>query len=258
MKYRKIVPVMLVCAMILASGCAASTGSSTPVEASVQGSSSEGSSAPDASSLAASSGSDEAQTPEANAVLPGVDTGIEGASVFRGVVEDFAVDDKGRTAWIMQEEGAASGASAVTVLVDEETKFSVDTASIGNGSQLEIAYIPEEGAEGTVTQIKALAVNSLEEAVPSVLYTGEVVAVEANPEKEGSGFFLLKPLEGSEETMEWQFNYAAETLFQLEGGLEAVKPGVKLTVGYNGISTRSLPPQSFAMEVSLADAPAAG
>lgn len=173
---------------------------------------------------------------------------VADAAVYRGVVDDFAVDDNGHTALILRQvPGTDFGYPVLQAVLDENTRYSFDTTGMGNGSYLEIFYGGQPDASGTVT---AIAVNDMG-PVDLVVYNG--ILVEANTEE---NYLLLDPVD--ENGMQYRFNFNDSTQFYLDSN--ALAPGDKLNVLHDAASTRSIPPQSFAREVrpmaALENAPA--
>ena len=220
------------------------------------GSSSESSEAPvssAASSEISSSESPSSQSeshPEESQLLEPVPA-PEGSQVFRGTVEDFAVSDDGSTVLLMRRASGTNFPADLKVKLADDTQFGVDETQLGNGSFLEIYYSPDESNEdGSVT---ALAING-EISEDSVYYNGTVVEIVADQEREGEGYILMDPL--TADGMQYQFNYGPETQFSIP--VEEIAPGVQLNVYHSPVATRSLPPQSYALEIGAYIPPEAG
>ena len=242
----------LFCALLIAmlSACGQSGGSS-------QASSSQPASSAAASQAESEAPAEESVPEEADAEAAPVEplAAPEGSQVFRGTVEDFAVSDDGATVLLMRRAVGTSFPAdlKVKLLADgsADTQFGMDADLLGNGSFLEVYYTPgQENPDGSVT---ALVVNdALSEDL--VYYNGTVVEVAPDPEQEGEGYLLLDPLE--EGGMQYRFNYGPETQFVIP--LEQIAVGTQLNVYHSPAATRSLPPQSYALEVSAYTAPAEG
>ena len=165
------------------------------------------------------------------------------------------MSDDGATVLLMRRAvGTSFPADLKVKLIADgsaDTQFGMDADLLGNGSFLEVYYTPgQENPDGSVT---ALVVNdALSEDL--VYYNGTVVEVAPDPEQEGEGYLLLDPLE--EGGMQYRFNYGPETQFVIP--LEQIAVGTQLNVYHSPAATRSLPPQSYALEVSAYTAPAEG
>ena len=242
----------LFCALLIAmlSACGQSGGSS-------QASSSQPASSAAASQAESEAPAEESVPEEAGAEAAPVEplAAPEGSQVFRGTVEDFAVSDDGATVLLMRRAvGTSFPADLKVKLIADgsaDTQFGMDADLLGNGSFLEVYYTPgQENPDGSVT---ALVVNdALSEDL--VYYNGTVVEVAPDPEQEGEGYLLLDPLE--EGGMQYRFNYGPETQFVIP--LKQIAVGTQLNVYHSPAATRSLPPQSYALEVSAYTAPAEG
>ena len=242
----------LFCALLIAmlSACGQSGGSS-------QASSSQPASSAAASQAESEAPAEESVPEEADAEAAPVEplAAPEGSQVFRGTVEDFAVSDDGATVLLMRRAvGTSFPADLKVKLIADgsaDTQFGMDADLLGNGSFLEVYYTPgQENPDGSVT---ALVVNdALSEDL--VYYNGTVVEVAPDPEQEGEGYLLLDPLE--EGGMQYRFNYGPETQFVIP--LEQIAVGTQLNVYHSPAATRSLPPQSYALEISAYTAPAEG
>ena len=242
----------LFCALLIAmlSACGQSSGSS-------QASSSQPASSAAASQAESEAPAEESVPEEADAEAAPVEplAAPEGSQVFRGTVEDFAVSDDGATVLLMRRAvGTSFPADLKVKLIADgsaDTQFGMDADLLGNGSFLEVYYTPgQENPDGSVT---ALVVNdALSEDL--VYYNGTVVEVAPDPEQEGEGYLLLDPLE--EGGMQYRFNYGPETQFVIP--LEQIAVGTQLNVYHSPAATRSLPPQSYALEISAYTAPAEG
>ncbi|HIX66451.1 MAG TPA: hypothetical protein H9736_09405 [Candidatus Anaerotruncus excrementipullorum] len=242
----------LFCALLIAilSACGQSGGSS-------QASASQPASSAAASQAESEAPAEESVPEEADAEAAPVEplAAPEGSQVFRGTVEDFAVSDDGATVLLMRRAvGTSFPADLKVKLIADgsaDTQFGMDADLLGNGSFLEVYYTPgQENPDGSVT---ALVVNdALSEDL--VYYNGTVVEVAPDPEQEGEGYLLLDPLE--EGGMQYRFNYGPETQFVIP--LEQIAVGTQLNVYHSPAATRSLPPQSYALEVSAYTAPAEG
>lgn len=238
--------------MLTAVACTSATASSAP-----------SSSAP-SSSASSSAQSAVSDTANAQPDATGSEQATEGApyitveeakqkaggevKLYRGTILDFAVNNEGKTVWMLQQDiGANYGAASLNVAVDESLPVGSDgrPVDIANGSHLEVFYTEMTTPEGSLTpEVKAVAVNLLMPA-DMTTYNGKVTELIPAEGKPGSGSFMLEPIDGGQPTI---FHYSPETVFE---GItaDAVKVGDELHILYNGVSTRSLPPQSSAMTV---------
>lgn len=165
---------------------------------------------------------------------------------FWGVVEDFAVSDDGKTVLMMNRADGTDFEPSLKVVFDDDTRMNFDSDRIGNGAFFEI-YYGGKNDDGTVT---AIAANDLG-SVDDVLYNGTIVEIR---NENGSGQMVLDPI--SEGGQRHAFNFGPETSFFVE--LNTLKPGDRVNVYHSMISTRSIPPQSPALEVRLYTAPEEG
>ena len=170
--------------------------------------------------------------------------------IYRGIMEDVAVDNEGNTVWILQQaEGTDFGIGRIQVVIDENTNVYPEDQGVGNGAYLEVQYkgeIPEVG-EDSIPTVTAIEVKNLMQA-DMVVYNGEIIEIEKDGEETGSGSMLLEPL--NEGGSQWQFHYGPETKFFTPSGNEGdLKVGLKVNIFFDGSSTRSIPPQSTALEI---------
>ena len=84
-------------------------------------------------------------------------------------------------------------------------------------------------------------------------YNGKLVEIVPDTEDVDSGYLLLDPID--ENGMQYQFNYGPDTQFNIDK--DTLQAGDLLNVLHSPISTRSLPPQSPAYEISPYTAPEA-
>lgn len=197
-----------------------------------------------------------AENPLAGAAsMPESKIAVADAAIYRGVVEDFAVNDKGQTVLMLRRAEGTSFSPRMNFALTENTAYSFDGSSIGNGAFLEIYYCADaaQNDSETPTEAEAVAINDLglEELVN---YNGTLVEVSPDPNKEGTGQLLLDPIDPN--GMQYAFNYDSSTQFHLD--FDALKPGDQLNVLHSAASTRSIPPQSAAFEISPYTAPEDG
>lgn len=172
---------------------------------------------------------------------------VADAAMFRGVVEDFAADDAGKTVLVMRGAEGMGFAPVLKAALTEDTRYSFDETKIGNGAFLEIYYGVDMNEAETPEIVDAVAVNDLG-SEDMVNYNGTLVEITKDG---GSGQLLLDPLD--ENGMQYAFNYGPETQFYLD--MESLKAGDRLNIFHSPIATMSLPPQSPAWEVRLYEAP---
>lgn len=172
---------------------------------------------------------------------------VADAAMFRGVVEDFAVDDGGKTMLVMRGAKGTDFAPHLNVVLTEDTKYSFDETKIGNGAFLEVYYGVAMNEVGTPSTVEAIAVNDFG-SEDMVNYNGVLVEITKDGD---SGQLLLDPLD--ENGTQYAFNYGPDTQFYLD--MESLKPGDQLNIFHSPIATMSLPPQSPALEVNLYTAP---
>ena len=195
----------------------------------------------------ASEPAEESSKPEENeaepAAMPGQERlSVADASRFLGTVEDFAVDDAGQTVLLMRRATGSDLPRELKVTLTEDTNYSFDSAQLGNGAFLEVYYGGEPDETGAVD---AIAVNDLI-SEDLVVYNGTLVEITTDPEKEEGCSLLLDPL--TEDGMQYVFHVDESTQFYLD--FASLKAGDKLHVIHSPASTRSLPPQSAAWEIS--------
>lgn len=171
---------------------------------------------------------------------------VADAAMFRGVVEDFAVDDTGKTVLVMRGAEGTGFAPSLKVTLTEDTRYSFDETKIGNGGFLEIYYGVDMNEVETPDIVEAIAVNDLG-SEDMMNYNGTLVEIM----KDGDGGqLLLDPLD--ENGTQYAFNYGPDTQFYLD--MDALKAGDALNIFHSPIATMSLPPQSPALEVRLYEA----
>ncbi|MCI8492289.1 hypothetical protein [Anaerotruncus sp.] len=211
-----------------------------------------------AASLAVSSESVQplsAENPLAGAAsMPESKIAVTDAAIYRGVVEDFAVNDKGQTVLMMRRAEGSGYAPRMNFALTESTSYNFDEISIANGAFLEIYYgsnVTQNTSE-TPVEAEAVAINDLG-VEDLVNYNGTLVEVSPDPDKDGAGQLLLDPINPN--GMQYVFNYDSSTQFHLD--FDTLKPGDQLNVLHSAASTRSLPPQSAAFEVAPYTAPEA-
>ena len=224
--------------------------SSSPAEP-VSSTSTSSASAPGSSEAASSSVSEPISSDDSvSDILPMPSqqrTTVADASLFRGTIEDFAVSDDGKTVLLMNRAIGSGYSQDLKVKLTDSTNFDFDSTKMGNGTFLEVYY------GDTVTNpdgsVDAIQINYLG-TEDMVNYNGTVKEISLDPDESGSGYLLLEPIDNG---MEYQFNFDSSTQFYMELG--TIQQGDQLNILHSPVSTRSLPPQSFAWEVSKYTAP---
>lgn len=154
---------------------------------------------------------------------------------YRGVVEDIAVSDDGNTVLILNGP-QGSGVSPMKIKLTENTQGT--DAQFGNGSFLEIQYEDQQEEDESYAATSIIVL----ESVDAVSYNGTLVEVIRDGE---NGQLLMDPL--MEDGVAYAFNFGPETVFYVD--LESLQPGDKLNIYHSSMATRSIPPQSPAIEV---------
>ncbi|WRS28479.1 hypothetical protein U6B65_04925 [Oscillospiraceae bacterium MB08-C2-2] len=165
------------------------------------------------------------------------------AAMYRGMVDDIRQQDGQLHSFrLTQAQGTSFGPASVTVKTDENTRMSFDAGLLQQGDYIEVFYGRplEQSAE---TEITALTLNHLGKA-ENVLFSGTFVVLTKDEKKEGSGRLLLTSLNTNDE---WVFHYSEETQIYLN--LDDLIAGDSLSILFSGASTRSIPPQAFALEI---------
>lgn len=174
----------------------------------------------------------------------------ETVSFVEGTVEEFAVDDQGRTVWLLRRTGDEQSAPLIQVAVTSSTKVETKD-SVANGSVIGVEYRGREDAVSLVAD-RVTQANPL----PQITVSGQVVEL-MNQMDSTAGFLLREFSDDPAAAQEYIFRWDAagnETKMLLAD--RSVDQGDRITVTYNGILTRSLPPQGFALAIADADAPA--
>ena len=140
--------------------------------------------------------------------------------------------------WLVaQVPGRDYGYPSLTFIIDENTKTSAPWKDYTPGDYVEIYYGVAQGETAA-----AIGINKLGRA-DMVIYNG---ILKEKMEQEGRISLLLESMENPGQTA--VFHLSEET--QLYFNWEDVQPGDAFSILYNGIMTRSLPPQANAKEIS--------
>lgn len=174
---------------------------------------------------------------------------VADAAVYRGTVTSLAPGSDG--GWVMvleQAPGTNFGAPSLTFVTDENTRYSFPASKLDEsivGVYLEVFYgiAPGQPLDASAQQ-KAIGINDYMTA-DMVNFNGVVMEVSSFDDKPGEGQILTHEL--GDENNVVAFNYSGETQFYLD--FDSIAPGDKLNFFHSPAMTRSLPPQTFALEV---------
>lgn len=164
---------------------------------------------------------------------------VADAAMYRGVISEMKTTDGKTTMILSQAQGRDFGAPLLQIVFDENTKFSGDKAALKDGDYIEV-YYGRPGAIDTTKPYGVLAVNTLP-PVEMCIYNGTVVSIDTE-----NSSILMKAMDGD---MEYVFNFNDTTQFYMNK--DDIKAGDTLHIYHNPASTRSMPPQSFAYEISV-------
>lgn len=156
---------------------------------------------------------------------------------YRGTIEDFAVSDDGHTVLLLNRPSGTNFEANLKVKLTENTRYSFEQNQMGNGSLIEVYYMQIK--EGGI--MEALAVNYLG-VEEDVYYNGKLTELVVNDQ---SGRLVMDPIDEGAQT--YIFNFDEKTQFYLDQ--DSLSPGTLLNIYHSPISTRSLPPQSPALEI---------
>lgn len=209
--------------------------------------------------------------PLSGGVVKGVAETKNNVSSVKGTVEDFAVDDQGRTVWLLRQEGAPAGAAPLQITITQNTQIEGDN-DIGNGSVIYVEY-KENKAKSQVSQKRTSLLNPKvpasqyqsqtvltaqkvrkEAPAPEYVFYGEVLEILPGGYGVDGSFHMREITDNPETAQEIVFHYSSDTASAIT--LKDVKVGDRFDVVYGGALTRSLPPQGFAEAVLDHDAPA--
>lgn len=148
-----------------------------------------------------------------------------------------------------------SGYGVLAVAFDSHTHMDFDPAQLAVGDQIEVYY---SGLSCALDEKLAYVVSiSAARLFPeeATNYNGILVEVTAG-DKAGEGSLVMRSLgseakadPGEEALQEFVFHYSSETLFRMGLAPEELRPGDELNIYHRGVSTMSIPPQGFALEV---------
>lgn len=166
--------------------------------------------------------------------LPGYTSPPTDMRMYRGVVKDIVKDGDTVTLTLEQWQGTDFGKEKIEAVVDGTTNTVANVDEIKAGDYIEVFY----GGELDNT-IAAIVLNVLPNAEDSV-YTGTVKEIET---KDGAGSILLS----SQDRGEILFRYDGNTGVYLNA--DSVEQGDTINVFFSGVTTKSNPPQAFALEL---------
>lgn len=173
--------------------------------------------------------------------LPQEKFSVADAAIYRGTVVSIDKNSDGTTNIALEQaEGTDFGKEKMTFIFDSNTKFSKEPEI---GDYFEIYYGGVSSSENKAETAIAANYMLTEEAV---IYNGTVKDIVIDSEVKGNGQIVLTvPNLADEEIV---FNYT-DTESKIYLNIEEVKVGDKLNILTNGIMTRSIPPQCFALEI---------
>ena len=173
--------------------------------------------------------------------LPQEKFSVADASMYRGtVVSKDKNSDETLKVTLEQAQGTDFGKEKMTFIFDSNTKFSKEPEI---GDYFEIYYggvsSPENKAE------TAIAANYMmtEEAV---IYNGTVKDIVIDSQIKGNGKIVLTVPNLADEEIVFNYNDRESKIYL---NIDEVKIGDKLNILTNGMMTRSIPPQCFALEI---------
>lgn len=168
---------------------------------------------------------------------------VADTAMYRGIISEIkAIDGQLHSFVLSQVEGTDFGAPSLKVNASEDTKFSFDFSSLQEGDYVEV-FFGDPLEQAIKKGASAIAVNNWGDA-EMIIFNGAVVSVTPDKEKEGAGSLLLTSLK---DNSEWVFHYWEDT--QLYVNINELTEGDKVNILFSGIATRSLPPQSNAIEI---------
>lgn len=164
------------------------------------------------------------------------------AAQYRGVVEKIENIDGETEIILSQAEGTNFGSQTLITRITPETRHMFELSTLKTGDYLEVWYgIPLEGEKEDIAYFPAIVANLLPEASISN-FNGEIT--EITKDSETSGSILLTSLDSDYDVL---FQYDENTKIYLN--LDELEKGDKLNIYYSGVTTRSIPPQAFALEM---------
>lgn len=164
---------------------------------------------------------------------------VADTSQYRGIVTSVYEEDGVYTFTLSQVEGTDFGMPQRNFQTTDTTKFNFDKELLKEGNYIEVFY--NASNDSIIETENAILINQLLNADLSI-YRGTVSSITKKNKK--SGEILLT----SEDKVETIFRYSKKTKCNLN--IDSIKSGDDLTIYYNGILTRSIPAQGFAMEIS--------
>jgi hypothetical protein len=166
---------------------------------------------------------------------------VMGAAMYRGTITDIQEEDDTLRVMIEQAQGTNFGHPTLTVAIGEDIVFSgfYAPAQLQVGDYLEVFY--GQAPEGEATAISA----RLLPAAELVIFNGVLEEITVEEGESRVGYMRLSAMRDDGAHV---FHFSpAFTQFYLD--FDSLQPGDKLNIFHSGVSTRSIPPQSSALEV---------
>ena len=167
---------------------------------------------------------------------------VADSAMYRGTITDIGEDDDGLIMTVEQVRGTNFGYPSLVIAVGNDIVMSgfQSPDELQVGDYLEVFYGLALSGEGAV----AIAARLLPGA-DLVIFNGAIEEVVVQEAQLRVGYIRLSAIDGGSEHV---FHFSPEfTQFYLD--FDVLQPGDKLNIFYNGVSTRSIPPQSSALEV---------
>lgn len=163
---------------------------------------------------------------------------VADAKKYRGKL--ISISEDGKIIKLKQVEGTDFGLNEIEISIDEDTKINFDSSKklFMVDGYYEVYY----GSVQDDNKTTAIAINYLADNYGDVITNCEVILIDTD-----NNSILVKKMDNSEEV---QFNYIDDGSTQIYMNLEDIKDGIQLNVYHSPVSTRSLPPQYFALEIS--------
>lgn len=163
------------------------------------------------------------------------------AAMYRGKIVSVELSGDSARVTLRQVEGTDFGQPELLVIVDSDTGYGFALDDMIKGDYLEVYYgVSSDGEQED--PVHAIAANLLPDAEISV-FNGELKELLS----EG---MLLTALDSGEEIL---FRYDGLTAVYLN--VDDLQPGDAINIFYSGITTDSIPPEAFAMEIRRYAAP---
>lgn len=170
---------------------------------------------------------------------------VADAAMYRGTVTEIQKEETGTVVTLKQARGTDFGEPQMKFRFTESTRADFTPEK---GQYLEVYYGGGPNVQLDQNQIYDVitAVKYLSEDM--VVYNGIVKEIALPDAENKNGWISFVNIDGKDpDSIERVFNIGDETQIYLN--LKEVKAGDKLNIFTNGISTRSIPPQSPALEI---------